>query len=377
MLDLPCIYRGEHVVNHLIDGKMTPTYQCACEGVAPQRCTIEVASKQHAFCPNCDSRIEKRVAEAIQYEPNHWQYVTTDRLIRGALSLAPHVPAKCAGIVGIPRSGMMCAAALAASLHLPLFELSPHNDLRQIGKGTRCWWEDGSRKDGTYFVIDDSVYGGDSISMARASMVHPAVFAAAIVTPEKAHLVDCYAEQLASPHLFEWNFFNNAIIEGRSIDPRLRGGVAFDFDGVLCEDPPVLDADGGSQLEEYGRWIDNARPKHLPRYCSIPLIVTFRLERWRERTDAWLRRYGVQCDALVMSPYETASERNANFNAGEHKGKAVLGYECSMMVESDPRQALVIHQATQRPVLCPDEGRVYQDHTDFKALLELNRLGFR
>ena len=41
----------------------------------------------------------------------------------------------------------------------------------------------------------------------------------------------------------------------------------------------------------------------------IPLIVMARLEKYREPTMAWLTRWGIEVQRLVMGPWKTIQER--------------------------------------------------------------------
>jgi uncharacterized HAD superfamily protein len=136
--------------------------------------------------------------------------------------------------------------------------------------------------------------------------------------------------------------------------------VATDFDGVLCRDPDVPDADSGPALEKYRQWLVNAVPLHLPRRHPTRLIVTGRLERWRSETEAWLRKWGVTWERLVMHPATTASARNAAGDVAQMKAREYRASRCGFFLESDPAQAEVIHRLSGKPVICPPTGKVWQ-----------------
>lgn len=370
---MQCIYRGEQTTNHFVGGKLISSYICSCDDIPEKRCTIEESGAPFAHCGGCESRLEQFPEVEVNYSGSGWQYITVARLNTDTLKLLSVIPSDCIGIVGIPRSGMMPAALLATLTQLPLFEFSLHNGLRQLGEGSRTWVTPTERKTGKYFVVDDSIYSGNAMSLTKASFSHEAVFAVVYTTPEYSNYADYYAVEIPSPHFFAWNLFNNGMVSGLSMDPRLRGGIAMDMDGVLCFDPPMPDADSGPLFEAYIRWLDAAEPKYLPRFTSVPCIITFRLERWRERTVRWLKRHGIRWDRLIMSTHSSVIERNKEHDVVGHKARNFIQSGCSMMIESDPVQAEVIHQVSRRPVLCPDTGVIYQEHTDFEALLELDR----
>jgi hypothetical protein len=368
-----CVYRSEQTTNHFRDGKLISSYICSCDDVPQKKCTIEETGEPFACCSNCESRLEQLPSTEMDYSGLGWQYITAARLNTDVLKLLSIVPSDCVGIVGIPRSGMVPAALLAALTQLPLFEFSLHNGLRQLGEGSRTWLAPGKDKVGKYLVVDDSIYSGNAMSLVKASFPFDAIFAVVYATPEFSEYADYYAVELPSPHFFEWNLFNNGMVAGLSMDPRLRGGIAMDLDGVLCFDPPMPDADHGPLFEAYVRWLDAAEPKYLPRFSPIPCIITFRLERWRDRTIKWLRKYDIKWERLIMSTHSSVIERNKSLDIVGHKALNFIDSGCSMMIESDPMQAEIIHQVSQRPVLCPDAGRLYQEHCDFEALSRLDR----
>ena len=271
--------------------------------------------------------------------------ITTAKLAADSVRLAEMLPSDASRIVGVPRSGMIPAAIIATHLHLPLWELVG-NQFRQLAKGSRGW----RQQEGRTVIVDDTVYGGFAMQKARrAREAQGSLFAAVYVRPDQCSTVDHYVRAVDHrSHLLEWNFFNNHGIQ--------RAGVATDFDGVLCEEPPVPDADDGPILEQYRQWLPVAKPKMLSRAEPIRLIVTGRLERWRPETEAWLATWGVRFEKLTMYPSDRASRRGdvAAWKA-EHYRNSATGY----FVESDPAQAARIHAITGKQVICPTIAKVW------------------
>ena len=370
---MQCVYRGEQTANHFLNGKLVTSCACCCDDIPQKRCTIEASSPQFACCSDCESRLERFPDTELDYSGLGWKYISVAQLNSDTIKLLSVIPDDCIGIVGIPRSGMIPAALLSALTQLPLFEFSLHNGLRQLGEGSRTWLSSSEDKTGSYFVVDDSIYSGNAMSLARASFPYNAVFAVVYAIPEFSSYADYHVTELPSPHFFEWNLFNNSMVSGLSIDPRLRGGIAMDLDGIICFDPPMPDADDGPLFEAYARWLDAAEPKYIPRFSAIPCIITFRLEKWRDKTVKWLEKYGIRWDRLMMSTHSSVIERNKEHDIAGHKARNFIESGCSMMIESDPVQAELIHQISRRPVLCPDSQTLYQDQCDFDALLELDR----
>jgi phosphoribosyl transferase-like protein len=274
------------------------------------------------------------------------EWITTAQLAVDSVQLAGLLPADTARIVGIPRSGMIPASIIAAHLHLPLWELTESGHFRRLTGGSRGFIV----PSGPTVVIDDTVYGGGSMRRARDSLRgQPANFAAVYVRPDRAGEVDVYARTLDHrSHLLEWNFFNNHGLAA--------GGLAFDFDGILCHDPPLADADGGAGLERYRQWLIEARPLWLPRAQPVRLIVTARLERFRAETERWLARWNVRFERLEMCPARCASDRGdvAAWKAQHYRESAT-----AFFVESDPGQAARIHELTGKQVICPHVARVW------------------
>jgi hypothetical protein len=268
------------------------------------------------------------------------------------------LPPTISGVAGVPRSGMYSAALLSMWLHVPLYEVSPQHGLQAIGFGSR-----GRRikvePDSPILVVDDSVYRGGTMQQIRNIMGdRPAIYAAAFVRPESRASVDIVGQLLPSPHLFTWNLFNNGILAGNAANPALHGGMGLDFDGVICEDCPRDGDDTPEGTERYRQWIINAQPKWLPRITSVPLIVTFRQERFRRETEAWMHKWGVTCDRLVMDQSDTFAARR--FDVAKHKGDTFRESDCCLFIESNEMQARIIQKVAQKPVIVPDSGRVYQ-----------------
>lgn len=272
-------------------------------------------------------------------------WISTAQFAADSVGLAELLPDDVNRIVGVPRSGMIAASIVATHLHLPLWELS-EGEFRRLGNGSRGF-RDGP---GRTVVIDDTVYGGGAMARAKQfPCTQGCLFAATYIRPDKIGVVDFFARVLgARSHLLEWNFWNNHGI--------LLGGVATDFDGILCEEPTAPDADEGPGLERYGEWLSNARPKMLPRCQSVRLIVTGRLERWRTETEKWLARWGVRCDRLVMYPADRASQRG---DVGAWKGGYYRDSKTGFFVESDPAQAGRIFEVSGKQVICPAISKVW------------------
>ena len=285
----------------------------------------------------------------LPYGAERLEYVTVEELVSDVRALTARLPTDLGAVAGIPRSGMLPASLVASYLHLPLYELSCTNGLRRLGCGARL--ETSHESQGPLLVIDDSVATGTAMIHARKlieqlSPQRDAYFAAVYVTPKMEVPVDFIGRTAPSPHLFEWNLFNC----------RFTNSFAFDFDGVLCHDWKGGDETGAEYLD----FLRNTKARWLPRRSPVRLIVTARLEKYREITIAWLKRHGVRVHELVMGPWSSTEERSKHFSAAEHKGRAFAESNCWLFIESDEQQAAAIFTATGKPVLCAKSGAIFQ-----------------
>jgi hypoxanthine phosphoribosyltransferase len=256
------------------------------------------------------------------------------------------IPADVTAVAGVPRSGMAAAGQIAEALHLKLYAIHESTGLVELGSGIRF---DGERPaDGTLLIVDDTVASGLSMYALRerireVSTRRRVLTAVVHASPEAAHTVDLYAEILPLPHFLQWNFFNSVHAPT----------TALDFDGILCEDCPAEDDDDGPR---YVRFLETAKPKYLVRSCEIPLIVTARLEKYRDPTNAWLRRWGVRCRELVMGPW---AERSHTYDIGQFKGQVYRDSAATIFVESCPAQTRVIADVSGKRVICPAKGEIH------------------
>lgn len=276
-------------------------------------------------------------------QPLEW--ISTAQLAEDSVKLAALLPLDTSGIVGIPRSGMMVAGIISTYLHLPLWELPEGGTLHRLGFGSR------GRNTGLYAsagplaVVDDTVYSGSAMNVARQAMKgKESIFAAVYVRREAAHTVDLYTRLLPSPHLLAWNVVNCGVAFGWASDPIFKNGIGFDIDGIL-----IHDAQSGGKV---------GSPFMVPRKHPVPLIVTGRTEAYRKETEAILGAIGAKWDRLEMTPNDW-KDGPAAWKA-KHYGES----KCGFFVESDPGQAKEINDRTGKPVICPVVGKVFNNKTN-------------
>lgn len=285
------------------------------------------------------------------------RYVRQADMIEAAQRLAGKLPRDIAVVAGVPRSGMMPAAAIANCLSLPLAEMTKDGAFRMLSNGHRGV----HHAPGKILVVDDTVYSGLQITTIRNKSTMPNLaFAAIYTTPTGAHVPDYFAEILPSPHFLEWNLFNGHMLHGNASDRNLKGGIGLDLDGLLCENPPFSTEREDEQPGEAEYWFEHLAPPtwHRPVLRSIPLVITARLERYRAATLRWLASWRMRVEDLVMHPAETARARgdSASWKAQQLRDRGVRWY-----VESNTDPAVRLSRTwPEGYVLDVESGRFYR-----------------
>ena len=192
-------------------------------------------------------------------------------------------------------------------------------------------------------LLDESIGSGRQLrrTLARLRSAHPNLeIISGLLLPNKGSrkMVDHYYKVIPTPRYFEWEVMHNKKFKS----------VAFDFDGVLCEDcPQEVDYDE----DQYRQFLENAKPYLVPHF-EIDYIVSNRLEKYRDLTEAWLKRHGVRYRHLVLWDIDDKDKRLGGFAA--NKINQVLRLKPRLFVESSYWQSRQIAFATGIPVLCTD-----------------------
>ena len=287
------------------------------------------------------------------------KFLTLSDLANDSVKLASLVPPDVQGIVGVARSGMTPANIVSTMLHLPIMALrQTKNDIIPVGNGWRMGGNDhvGLSPDAKVIVIDDTCMTGNSfraITPLLNNTYSDYVTAALYVNPLAKKKPDLWVHDLEWPHLLEWNLWNSV----------LSPNCATDFDGIICHDClPNQDDDGDGYLN----FLNNAVPKYVSRKVEIPLIVTARIEKYRQHTVNWLQKHNIRFRQLVMHPAKTLAERRRDdiaafkarhFSHWASRHNAVP--KPLMFIESDDAQSRRIHELTNRLVVCPSSAMVY------------------
>jgi uncharacterized HAD superfamily protein len=257
------------------------------------------------------------------------------------------------GVSGLPRSGTLPAAVCAMFLNVPLYNLSDGGCLTKAGGAS----DDGGRRmkyykekeEGTIVIIDDTLFSGEAMEFAFPALIREDVISAVLyVNPSKVESVDVYGMTLPHPYFLEWCFFNSKYIKNTYID----------FDGILSPNVPYKIAIDDDKYIEY---ITNVEPYYdrLPTLFECKGIVTARLERYRDVTEAWLKKYNVNYGELIMFPTEREAERNASHikESGRFKADTFIGSDAKIFVESESKEANIIRELSRKIVICPEEEK--------------------
>lgn len=258
-------------------------------------------------------------------------------------------------IVGVPRSGMIPALMLAELLNVRCASLDEFAEGRVMSCGGRQRLMRGGERT-KVLVFDDTVFFGRAMRKARERLsAVPSEYEVlyGCVYAEGKHakeLVDVWLEDIWRPGetvwLYEWNVFHHYV--------KKTAVSMWDIDGLLCKDPP-----DDRDTSAYEAYLPNALPMAVPT-TRVGALVTYRLEKYRGVTEAWLSRHGVEYDQLLMMNAPDRESRNRMMSPARYKadiyGKASWA---QLFIESDRRQAERIFELTGKPVFCYSNGRMY------------------
>lgn len=251
-------------------------------------------------------------------------------------------------VVGIPKSGIVPAVAMANILGLPFTTLysAVRGDVPEHGFRTVRAFPGWS--EARILIVDDSVNNGNEVQRVKEIIKKSRLNAhimAVYATTQGTKFVDSYVEILKHPRIFEWNLLNHS----------LSKQACFDMDGVLCVDPSANDK---KNEDNYLNFLENAKPLFIPKK-NIGYIVTSRLERYRKMTEIWLEKYGVLYDSLIMMQHFDAETRQKYSLHAIFKSEIFKKTNTLYFVESSYSQAIVIARLAQKPCFCVHDMKMY------------------
>lgn len=312
-----------------------------------QWCQSATTEEREAYKIDCDKKHDRK-----NFIVNG-KFVTISDLIEDCKThLLPKLgKLNLKGIAGIPRSGFLPASICALWLNIPLYTFNNKGEFSILSANSSFGgkrMDSYKETDGKILILDDTVYGGVAMQEAKSLINDEVIYGSLYVHPASKHVVDIFGRELEPPHLLEWNFFNSSYIES----------CILDFDGILSPNVPYEKC---QNEEDYIDYITNVEPFYhrIPRTYTCKGIVTARLEKYRDITEAWLEKHNIQYGFLKMYPTERKEARDSNhiIEAASFKAKEFTESGASFFVESEPAEAALIRSQAYRLVICPDEGK--------------------
>lgn len=255
-------------------------------------------------------------------------------------------------IVGIPRSGMLVGNLLALHLNLPLTDVDGLCKKRLLQSGRRHKKPDFSEIDDV-LIIDDSVCHGTQMEETQSRIESKNLqcnieYAAIYITPKGHQYIDYWADVIDIPRYFEWNIMHHDKLSEMCVD----------IDGVLCRDPDSKENDDG---ENYQKFVSTVEPRVVPTK-KIGWLVTSRLEKYREETEEWLAKNGIEYEELIMMDHPDMWTRQLEGDHSDYKAKVYESVDAELFIESSPSQSTEIAQETGKPVFCFENNTmIYPD----------------
>lgn len=253
-------------------------------------------------------------------------------------------------IVGVPRSGLLAANLLSLHRNILMTDVDGLCDGRLVDNGYRYGGDVTTVSDiGRVLVVDDSVNTGRQMTETRERLDRhdfpfEIEYGAIFISLEGRRYVDHWQEVVTQPRLFEWNIMHHDSMRNWCVD----------IDGVLCRDPTSEENDDG---ENYRKFITSVDSRVVPSK-RIGWLVTCRLERYREQTEAWLAEHGIEYDELVMMDLPSKEARQEAGNHAQYKAEVYNSTGADLFIESSPHQASEISSISGRPVYCYESNRL-------------------
>ena len=292
------------------------------------------------------------------------KYITLNDLSETIRKNLWKIPRDIDFVMGIPRSGTICASIISEFLNIPLIDIDSFvAGVKPYGGGRLRYYHEknipgeGRKK---VLVVDDTVYNGSS-KVKAAEKLNPFrneydfIFMAVYQEGPNRTAVDfCledvtkYTNNFTELVMYEWNIFHH--------NEDVMEKCLYDMDGVLCVNPP--DERNEAVYLEY---IKTAPPLFLPS-VKIGGIATYRLSKNMDITKKWLEEHNVRYNAMYMFKAQSWEERNGTgVTPAVFKSEIFKNGRYRLFVESDAEQARQINQLSGKPVLCVENNKLYGD----------------
>ena len=262
--------------------------------------------------------------------------------------LLPKIPSETDLVIGIPRDGILVAYLISIFRNIPFTDLDSFCAGIISKPGIKHRNSESFKKEfHNILLVDDICASGNAMrdalkQLEDARVKKPDIIpvdaikrcALYVTRPfEKVNqgLLHIWGCALIGPRHYEWTHCDAVHLPNTMMD----------IDGILCLDcPPEKDNDGVEYLE----WLRTVPLKIRPQH--IGCLITWRREKYRTETEAWLQKNGVTYLQLIMADREKWGNP-ARFKAFHYKEN-----EFRLFIESSPRQAQEIAEITGKPVVC-------------------------
>lgn len=264
-------------------------------------------------------------------------------------------------IIGIPRSGMICASIISCMMNVPLIDLNGFLVGAKPSGGERLqFYNKNHTQSNKVLIVDDTVWMGGAMKKVKSQLEQhteynfiyscvylegPAINSVDIFLEDIRHYSNNFTESI----LHEWNIFQH--------HEHLMQRWMFDIDGVFCLDPP-----SDHNEEEYVKYIKNAIPLFIPK-TRLGCLVTFRIIKFCDITKQWLADNNIQYNNLIMfNAQDRLTRDTSGISPGYFKGIIYKDNpNFNLFVESDDDQAQIIAQVSNKQVFCVKTNKMYNE----------------
>ena len=288
------------------------------------------------------------------------KYITLSDLSETIRNNIWKIPRDIDYIIGVPRSGTLCASIIASYLNVPLIAIDSFlSGLKPSGGFRLRYYNSLHKPTNKVLVIDDTVSSGRAMRETKNKLSGfnniQFIYMCVYLEGKGADVVDLYLEDVRKytdnftiDVLYEWNIFHHNEV--------LMDKCLYDIDGVLCVEPP-----DERDEEKYIEYIKNATPLFTP-MPKLGGIITYRLIKNKKITQKWLADNGITYNELVMFNAQSWDERNSTGIPPElFKGNFYKTHNnYKLFVESSDYQAKKISEISNKPVYCVETNKIYQ-----------------
>lgn len=288
-------------------------------------------------------------------------YISYNDLIKDIKDNFQKIPRDIAGVIGIPRSGLIPATIISQLLNVGM---CVYHDFLQNGDqafvlnhGQRKLSSTSTNK---ILVVDDTCYSGTQMLNIKNELInkyggkYQFIFMPVYLEGDaKKCTPDLYLRDLRqyaqSSELrivfYEYNIFNH--------HKHVCDKILYDLDGVICKDPPYEENE-----EKYLEYLKHPETLRVPAFNREISICTYRLNKYFDLTSEYLTSLGLKCH-LYMYNAPTKEERN-KVPPYEYKAYVYSHHsEFVLFVESEDWQAQKIFEITGKSVFCPTTNKMY------------------